>query len=369
MIHADTVWTCSFADTPGLAILLDPLTREMDARNVTFPRNYGLSTHLATCLMAPTSKGGIPLYVEYGGFPNDKKGNPKQPPTAAVSIMQLTMDGKPWSMQVLGDKGLPRRGAAAMTCGPDGVAYIFGGLEDKGGAKASKYAPTNTLYKLQISGSGSSYSLRAEELKPAGAGPAPRSQHVMLYLSPTDFKWVGKKGAVLIHGGSNMTDSEYVEERVNESGFSTWFKVFDDAWLYHIGTNRWERLSAKGAQPGLAWHAATINQLGSAGSEGGQVVLFGGITYANESNSFDREHALFLLDEREGGLEWRTVQVELGAKDANKVNYPNAAVAMMPGQELMLLRMGKVCGCSSFSCCMAVNGMSMAVLFLNVACV
>ena len=314
----------------------------MNIKNVTFSRNYGFSTHMATCLMAPTSKGNAPLYVEYGGFPNDKKGKPKQLPTAAVSIMQLTMDGKPWSMQVLGGKGLPARGAAAMACGPDGVAYIFGGLEDKGGPRASKYAPTNTLYKVQISGLGTGHSLRAEELKPAGAGPAPRSQHVMLYLSPADFRWVGKKGAVLIHGGSNMTDNAYVEERINEPGFSTWFKVYDDAWLYDIGTNRWERLSAKGAQPGLAWHAATINRPpGALGSFRNQVILFGGITYTNKTNTFDHEHALFVLDEHNGKHLWRRVDLELGAKDTNTVNYPNAAVAV-GAEGLMVLRLGKV---------------------------
>jgi hypothetical protein len=292
--------------------------------------------------MTSSGGGGTPLYVGYGGLPGESKGTEFQPPTSEVTVMQLTKDGKPWSLQVVAGTGLPGRAAAAMACGPDGVAYIFGGVEDKGNGKVSKYLPTNTLYKVKIAGSGQSYSLAAEQLKPTGVSPPARSQHILLYLPPGEFSWAGEKGSLFLHGGSNTNESEITTEGITEEGFSSWFKVFNDAWLYDIASNRWSKLPARGAQPGLTWHAATINQPSGSGSHGGQVVLFGGISYRNETNQFEPQHAMYLLDERSGNLEWRTIQMELGPKDANKVNYPNTAVAIVPGQDLMLLRLGKV---------------------------
>jgi hypothetical protein len=329
---------------------LDPVTRDITVKNITLPTEYDLSTHQATCLMTPSGRGGLPLFVGYGGLPGESKGTESQPPTSHVTVMQLTVDGKPWSLQVVAGKGLPGRAAAAMACGPDGVAYIFGGLQDIGNGQVSKYfstqyVPTNTLYRVHLSSSGKGYSLTAEQLKPTGVSPPARSQHILLYLPPGEFSWAGEKGSLLLHGGSNTKATEYTTEGITGPGLSSWFKVFNDAWLYDIASNRWSKLPARGAHPGLTWHAAAINQANgsSLGSLQSQVVLFGGITYENQTNMFGQEHAMFLLDEQGGIFEWRKVDLKLGPKDVNKVMYPNVAVAVAPEEGLMVLRHGKVC--------------------------
>jgi hypothetical protein len=333
---------------------MDPATREVVQVPVALPEGYPYATSRAACVF--TNPGQPSLYVEYGGKPWETRGTPKQPPVSAMYAMRLTtpasdLDG--WQLaRVAGDAALPKLAAAAIACGQDNTAYIFGGMEDRGGKKASVMVPTNTLVKVKVNAGGvNSYTLSATTLTPRGRSPAARSNHVLVYLEPAlAGRWGATQGALLLHGGSNLDNTYFNETRGTKDNlpWQKGFQMYSDTWLFDLGRNSWQLLAGVATPVPLMWHSAAVHN----GSGVQEVVLFGGTTADVAGKRLDQSVNIMQLDLSDRDLVWRAIPVNVtGGKDTLKTKYLNSGVCTLPGSDNFLLRQQKV-SAHSGSCCL-----------------
>lgn len=332
----------------GAAVLMNPSTRVVEQLVVRLPKDYPYATSRAACVF--NNSGEASLYVEYGGKPFETRGLPKQEPVSAMYAMRLTTPAPAgWQMtHVAGDGALPKLAAAAMACGPDSTAYIFGGMEDRGTKNMSVMVPTATLVKVKFTAGGAnSYALSATTLAPRGRGPAPRSNHVLLYLEPSlSARWGASQGALLLHGGSNLDNTYFNETRGNANPWP-WqkgFQMYADTWLFDLGRNSWRLLTGVTTPVPLMWHGGAVHIDPASGVK--EVVLFGGTTYDRAASKLDQSVNLMQLDLTDHDLTWRSIPMSIvvkgGGKDTLKTKFLNSAVCTLPNTTTFLVRQQKV---------------------------
>lgn len=324
---------------------MDPDTRKLDSLRVKLPNGYAFASSRTACVF--NNPGEVSLYVEYGGQPQRSKGTEKQTPVSDMYAMRVTAAGAAgdggWQLaRVTGDGALPKLAAAAMACGADNTAYIFGGLEDRGG-KVSKFVPTTTLVKVKVNANGvNSFDLTATPLRPTGRGPAARSNHVLVYLAPSLARqWGATQGALLLHGGSNLNDTKFDDTKKGGDPWQKGFQMYSDTWLFDLGKNSWRLLTGATTPVPLMWHSGSVYVNNDTKAK--EVVMFGGTTLDRVTGKLDQSVNVMQMDLTASEPAWRAIPMNVtGSKDALKTKYPNAGVCTAPRAAAYLLRQQKV---------------------------
>jgi hypothetical protein len=210
---------------------VDPRGKSIQPFPIAPGASYASPRYVAACVTRLPG-GGPDVYLEYGGA--DGWGVEKLKVLSDVSAMVVPQSwpppgagAAPPRIAPLGNGGaLPARVQAAMACGPDGKAWVFGGLADVGGTAKTQWRPTADLSRVSVSGGPGGLSLAAAALGAAAGGPPPRYGAAMAFLLP---EVVGnREGSLLLIGGINGTDPELsrwaavVCGRKGEGGGRTW---------------------------------------------------------------------------------------------------------------------------------------------------
>jgi hypothetical protein len=325
---------------------MDPVTRELQSLPIKLPQGYPFASSRTACVL--NNPGEASVYVEYGGQPQKTKGTEKQTPVSSMYAMRMAAPAGAaaggWQVvKVNGESALPKLAAAAMACGQDNTAYIFGGLEDRGSANVSTFVPTTSLVKVKVNAGGvDSFDLTATALRPSGRGPAARSNHVLVYLAPPLARRLGAaQGALLLHGGSNLNDTRFDETQKGGAPWQKGFQMYSDTWLFDLGRNSWRQLTGATTPVPLMWHSGSVYVNPDTGAE--EVVMFGGTTLDRSSGKLDQSVNVMQLDLTATPPAWRAIPINMtGSKDTLKTKYPNSGVCTTPGAAAYLLRQQQV---------------------------
>ncbi|KAI8472522.1 MAG: hypothetical protein J3K34DRAFT_519707 [Monoraphidium minutum] len=319
---------------PLMGALVDAVTRNITAFEVAISKGYKSPQYVAACVTRP--KGGAgDVYLEYGGA--TEWGQEKRDVLNDVMVMAVpSAPGDKASIGPAAPAGaaLPRRAQAAMACAPDGRAWVFGGLEDVGGAAATVWAPTADLSSLALSGGAGALTMttatEAAPKKPArgaaaAAWPAPRYGADMVFLPPGV---AGKaEGSLLLFGGSNGTDPELLSSYID--GLNSTI-LLGDTWLYDLAEGTWERVeAAPGATepPPMMWHAMA--------TDASSVLLYGGRVLDAATNTWGLDTNVYVLEAPLPGADpaWRASAVGGQSQgSALQTEFPNTAIVPLGGQ-------------------------------------